>query len=144
MTNQTVGSFSADSSSGSTWHDVASKDELSDGQSVLVHVDEQPILVCLTQGRYYAVGHNCPHYDAPMEEGKLVGSKIICPWHWWEFDLNTGYCLYAPTEQITDLFFSSEFLGDPQSVKLPTYPIHVESGRIFVQLPSEIIDSRNP
>jgi len=137
VVNQPTRSLSPDSTSDGIWHDVASTGDLIDGKSILVQINKQPVVVCLSQGQYYAIGHNCPHYDAPMVEGQLVGNKIICPWHWWEFDLDTGHCLYAPTEQITEMFFSSEFMGNPQSVKLPIYPIRTEAGRIFIQLSSE-------
>ena len=32
----------------------------------------------------------CPHAQGPLAEGKLHGSVVVCPWHFFHFDLRTG------------------------------------------------------
>ena len=69
--------------------------------------DELPpgAVVCkrLPNGRQIAVGHSedpevgfvafeprCPHFRGPLWLGQLRGRNIICPWHFFRFDLSTG------------------------------------------------------
>ena len=47
-----------------------------------------------------------------VKEGKILN----CPWHGWEYDIKTGVCLSR------------------RSVKLPSYPVRVEDGKIIVTL----------
>jgi nitrite reductase (NADH) small subunit len=32
----------------------------------------------------------CPHEGGPLGEGSIEGSKVVCPWHAYAFDLHTG------------------------------------------------------
>lgn len=61
---------------------------------------------------FFAVGDRCPHMGASMCTGSLGGTflparphelvygmherVIRCPWHGWEFDLETGRSLLEP------------------------------------------------
>ena len=55
----------------------------------------------------FAFDSVCPHMGTDMTEeecavediedlekicGAVVGPRIICPWHGWDFDMTTGYC----------------------------------------------------
>ena len=46
----------------------------------------------------------------------LEGQVLRCPWHGWEFDIATGCSLFDP------------------DTKLMSYPVHVENGRILVEI----------
>ena len=39
---------------------------------------------------YVAFEPRCPHALGPLAEGKRHGDVIICPWHFFRFDLNSG------------------------------------------------------
>ena len=118
------------------WQDVAPEAEVAEGETLSVSANGRTILLCRSGGKIFAVGSLCPHYDAPMAEGNLVGDRIMCPWHWWEFDLASGRCVYAPSET-TEFFFSGEFAGHPTDVRLAVYPTRVQSGRVFARVPEE-------
>jgi nitrite reductase (NADH) small subunit len=32
----------------------------------------------------------CPHEGGPLGEGIIEGSRVVCPWHAYAFDLRTG------------------------------------------------------
>lgn len=34
----------------------------------------------------------CPHRGGPLLEGVLRNGAVMCPWHWYTFDLETGRC----------------------------------------------------
>jgi len=38
----------------------------------------------------------CPHRQGPLNEGRLEGSTVTCPWHGSEFDVCTGAVLRGP------------------------------------------------
>ena len=117
-----------------------------DGRCVLCPVAELPpgtrkifavggargIGVFNIDGAYYAVRNICPHKGAPVCYGRLrphivspevgefaferEGELLKCPWHQWEFDLRTGWSLYAPR------------------LRVRTYPVTVEDGYLVLHL----------
>ena len=78
----------------------------------VVTVDGRPISVISVGDDFYAVADRCPHMGASMSTGSLGGTflpsdpqelvygrdqrVIRCPWHGWEFDLETGRSLLEP------------------------------------------------
>jgi nitrite reductase/ring-hydroxylating ferredoxin subunit len=44
-------------------------------------------------GRIYAVDAACPHAGNPLIEGDVFGTTLVCAFHGWRFDLETGACL---------------------------------------------------
>lgn len=87
-------------------HYVVAADELNDGERAIIEVKGRDVAVFDLDGEYRAVGDHCPHMGGPCAEGLVSGTftadvdgeltydesqKIIsCPWHGWEFDLETG------------------------------------------------------
>ena len=78
----------------------------------VVDVDGRPVGVISVGEDFYAIHDRCPHMGAPMCAGSLSGTMvpsaphqyvygrdqqvIRCPWHGWEFDLETGRSLLEP------------------------------------------------
>jgi NADPH-dependent 2,4-dienoyl-CoA reductase/sulfur reductase-like enzyme/nitrite reductase/ring-hydroxylating ferredoxin subunit len=71
------------------------------------------------QGQVHAFAPNCPHYGAPLEKGKVVDGRLICPWHHACFKVENGHLCEPPA------------LDD-----LPTYAVREAEGRILVQVPA--------
>jgi apoptosis-inducing factor 3 len=59
-------------------------------------VGDEPVLLSLLNGEYYAIGGTCTHYGGPLAEGLIVGETVRCPWHHACFSLRTGEALAAP------------------------------------------------
>jgi len=55
-----------------------------------VDVGEGKALLVREQGQYYAVGHKCTHYGAPLASGALYNGRVRCPWHGACFNVKTG------------------------------------------------------
>jgi nitrite reductase/ring-hydroxylating ferredoxin subunit len=70
-------------------------------------------------GRYYALDDSCPHQGASLGSGKVSGTSVQCPAHGLRFDLASGCMLQSP------------------AVKVATYPIHIEAGRVYLSLPDQ-------
>jgi len=47
-------------------------------------------------GNYYALDNLCPHRKAPLCNGKVENSALVCPRHGAHFDLKTGKGLPGP------------------------------------------------
>jgi nitrite reductase/ring-hydroxylating ferredoxin subunit len=37
----------------------------------------------------------CPHRGGPIVEGLVRDGAVVCPWHWYTYDLDTGECRNA-------------------------------------------------
>ena len=87
-------------------HIVATVDEIPPGQRKLVNANGRDIIIFNVDGEYFAVGNRCPHEGASLCKGRVVGlveatepgayrysrrgELIRCPWHGWEYDLESG------------------------------------------------------
>ena len=79
--------------------------------------DGSALAVCTVAGDLYAIDGICPHAGGPLGHGALDGSILTCPFHGWEFECRTG-----------------TMPGDDLKLQA-TYPVKVEDGEIFVELP---------
>ncbi|HEU0236811.1 MAG TPA: Rieske (2Fe-2S) protein, partial [Candidatus Limnocylindrales bacterium] len=87
--------------------------DLADGRRVMVRIDERDVFVFERDGRFYAFENVCRHMGGPVGEGILIGKveavlddeqrllherfstqeiHLVCPWHGWEYDIETGEC----------------------------------------------------
>lgn len=67
-------------------------DALKPGEVSEVIAGGTAICVANVDGSYHAVSNTCPHADGPLGEGALQGTKVLCPYHGWAFDVTTGVC----------------------------------------------------
>lgn len=93
---------------------VASVEEIKDGQSKLAFVHGEEVAVFNIDGDFFAIANECPHHGAALCEGYLRDKTVFCPWHGWQFDLQTGNCLTVPGM-------------DAQS-----FEVKVEAGRVWL------------
>jgi nitrite reductase (NADH) small subunit len=91
---------------------VATVEELRAAKRLVVDLGGRSIVVLSVGDRFYAVRDRCPHRGAALCEGTVNGtfvasspqeyrygmdeSVVRCPWHGWEFDLDTGRSLLEP------------------------------------------------
>ena len=54
------------------------------------------IVVCRTKDGVYALDNVCTHAHARLNEGRLRGTRLICPLHGAAFDIRDGRALGAP------------------------------------------------
>lgn len=120
-----------------TVHVVGSADEFDDGDRRIVEVDGLEIGVFRVDGEFRAYLNRCPHQLGPVCEGSFSGRQrasfergslefrlewseetrvLVCPWHAWEFDVETGR-------------------NYPQrEISLPSFPARVEDGDVVVEV----------
>jgi nitrite reductase/ring-hydroxylating ferredoxin subunit len=77
-----------------------------------------PVALTRVGDAVYAFRDICAHRGAPLSEGKLVGTRLACPWHGWMYDVRTGQCTFPG-----------------RGAAVPTYPVRVDAGQVWVELP---------
>jgi nitrite reductase/ring-hydroxylating ferredoxin subunit len=69
--------------------------------------------VFVRDGAVTVTDARCPHRGGPLAAGWVRDGALVCPWHWYTFDLGTGQCrttgryrlrLYPVTERDGELF----------------------------------------
>jgi nitrite reductase (NADH) small subunit len=112
---------------------VCALDELASGAPRAVQVGRRSlVLVRKPDGSVRALNDRCPHHGAKLSLGQVL-EKVVddgrgyalsadelvlrCPWHSYEFDVDTGRCLV-----------------EPERVRVRAYTVHVENGDVYVEL----------
>ncbi|MET3804651.1 3-phenylpropionate/trans-cinnamate dioxygenase ferredoxin subunit [Nakamurella sp. UYEF19] len=94
--------------------DVCGIDDLPDGESAIVTIDEVGrIAVFFTQGEYFGIQDRCSHQQAWLSDGFIEGCAVECPLHASTFDLRTG----RPD-------------GPPAKVAVPVFRAFAQDGRV--------------
>lgn len=61
-----------------------------EGRGVAVWVGERKVAIFKLGGRLLAIQDACPHMGASLADGRVDGGRVVCHWHGWTFDLETG------------------------------------------------------
>jgi nitrite reductase/ring-hydroxylating ferredoxin subunit len=107
------------------------KDELGPGDRRIVKLGRREVLVINDDGVLRALYNRCPHQRAPLTVGPIRSQRVVaevgqiaydptarvllCPWHRYEFELDTGRCP-----------------ADPARLRVATYDVRVEGDEIAV------------
>jgi nitrite reductase/ring-hydroxylating ferredoxin subunit len=75
---------------------IGSVTDVEPGQGRAFDVGDKRVAVFNVNGGFFAIDDTCPHAGASLSEGEVEDGKICCPWHYAEFDLETGNHLNAP------------------------------------------------
>ena len=95
------------------------------GSCLQVEIGNRSFGIFRVDDAFKAVLNHCPHQGAPICRGALRGTTLpsppgtfrwgceneilVCPWHGWEFSLQSGACL---TDRRRLAFFPVEVEGD--------------------------------
>jgi nitrite reductase/ring-hydroxylating ferredoxin subunit len=69
---------------------MATLDELAPGRAKEVEHDGRIFALFNVAGTISAIDGICPHQGGPLADGTLEGTCLTCPWHGWQFDVQTG------------------------------------------------------
>ena len=78
---------------------VLALSELPVGAMRAVMIGTRELLVCHTKEGVFAVDNICSHAYARLCEGRLRGTRLICPLHGASFDVRDGRVLGLPAAQ---------------------------------------------
>jgi len=97
--------------------EIGAIDTLPRDRGIRVTIGEERIAMFRIGNDVYAIGDRCSHAEASLAEGEVFGQVVECPRHGSEFDLATGQALSLPATR-----------------PVPTYPVSVEDGTIYLVL----------
>jgi nitrite reductase/ring-hydroxylating ferredoxin subunit len=132
-------------------HVLFPADQLAVGEKTIVTLEGKSIGVFNVKGSYYAIKNTCPHQNAQLCTGEVMGMMlpsdpheyvygkdgeiIRCPWHGWEFDITSGKSVFDPKKCLVKSY-EVQVLDDltEDVVMLETYPVTVESGWVVIKV----------
>lgn len=71
-------------------------EEFPEGRLKRVQFAGENVVVANVGGKLYAIAASCTHRGAPLDEGELDGTTLVCPWHGGQFDITTGKVVSPP------------------------------------------------
>ena len=95
--------------------EVAKVSDVPVGRATACVVGGRTIALYHTAQGFYASDNVCPHRGGPLGEGDLLGNEIVCPWHFWSFNVTTG-------ENCAD-----------RSMTIHMYEVRVDGDRVLVK-----------
>ena len=112
----------------SGWQDVGSAAELAEAGRLVARIGGREVGILADGDCVHAIRNRCPHHGGPLALGRVreretgrpgayepTGKRVLrCPWHGWEFDLETGRCL------------------DDPKFRAAVYEAKIEDGRVIV------------
>ena len=95
---------------------VADASALPHGGSLSVELEGCTVALFRTDAGLFALEDTCSHSGAPLCEGALDGTTVLCPWHGAAFDLRSGAALSSPA-----------------SLPVRCFRVHERDGGLFVE-----------
>jgi nitrite reductase (NADH) small subunit len=112
---------------------VANSEEIPENRFAIFKVDGVEIGIMRSEGELFAVRNICPHALAPICRGRVRGTMLptdtveyhfvmrnrvlVCPWHGYEYSLESGHCLFTDVKG-----------------RLRMYPATERDGGVYVDL----------
>lgn len=76
---------------------------------------DKMICVANVNGTISAIDNVCLHHGGPLGQGVIHHGKVVCPWHGWAYDPESGV-----------LDFNA-------NAKVATYTLKIENGDVLVE-----------
>ena len=107
------------------WLDIGLAADIPASRGKVVHVPRhEAVAIFNDDGVYSALSNRCAHQGGPLGEGRVVDGCAVCPWHGYEYRLETGR---APA---------------PFTERVRTYSVRLVDGRLYLDpTPSSEIDA---
>jgi nitrite reductase (NADH) small subunit len=95
---------------------VAAVGEIPDGCGRTVEARGRKLALFNAGGKFYAIDNACQHRGGPLGEGDVYGTRVVCPWHGWEYDFAAGCNVDDPTMKVA--CFAVRIEGDAVLVEV--------------------------
>src|SRR5690242_19476551 len=95
---------------------IANRADLpAEGEAKEFTLGDKVVCIANVDDRYSAMDNVCVHRGGPLGQGVVLDGKVVCPWHGWMYDPETGVPDVNP------------------KMKVAVYPIKIEGDDVFVQ-----------
>lgn len=79
---------------------IAACRDVPEGRGVVVEVEGKRLALFRYRERFFVLDETCPHRGGPLHEGRIEEGVVACPWHLWQFDLETGLSPVNPRSRV--------------------------------------------
>jgi nitrite reductase/ring-hydroxylating ferredoxin subunit len=136
-------------------YNIGPASEIGDGERRLVEIGGRSIGVFNVGGRFFALRNRCAHQGGPLCQGRVFacldserpgeyryeeGRYLLeCPWHGWEYDMETGQSWFDPRRtRVRRYPVSVEVVAtsglEPGPYRVEAFPVEVEEDCVIVDL----------
>lgn len=102
------------------WYCAAFADEVGALPLARTICDRQIVLYRDTASKVVALTNRCPHRQAPLSDGQVIGDNIECPFHGMLFS-PAGTCLDIPSQTVI-----------PKAAHIRAYPVEERHGHVWL------------
>jgi nitrite reductase/ring-hydroxylating ferredoxin subunit len=95
---------------------VATLASLPQGKPKLVRHEKQRLACVRVGNRVHVLEDACPHEGHPLSMGLVRDGRLVCPWHNWTFELETGACTFggeSARRLASEVHDGEVFVGEP-------------------------------
>jgi nitrite reductase/ring-hydroxylating ferredoxin subunit/uncharacterized membrane protein len=103
------------------WTDVGLMVDFPEGKLVRAQAGDMPVLLVRLGDRLNAIAATCSHAGGPLDEGKLDGDIVTCPWH------SSRFCIADGAVK-----------DGPATFDQPAFLVRDENGKVQVRLPAPL------
>jgi phenylpropionate dioxygenase-like ring-hydroxylating dioxygenase large terminal subunit len=106
------------------WYIVLDSKEVKPGKPLgVMRMGEKLVFWRNSHGKVSCMRDLCPHLGAILSQGKLVGDRLQCPFHGFEYDMN-GKCRLVPAIGKNGKI--------PNALEVSNYPVYEAHGWIWI------------
>jgi nitrite reductase (NADH) small subunit len=102
---------------GETYLKVGPVSELRPGWVKEAVLGNETFAIVNIGGEIRAFEGSCPCTGGPLGQGAIREGLLVCPWHGWRFDCDTGVSAYD------------------SEICIRRVPVKIEAGEIWIQIP---------
>ena len=106
-------------------NDLAKELEAQGGLKEL-EFDGKKFVLSYYEGKFGALNNKCNHMGAPLSKGKLKKGCVECPWHYWQFNHQTGEAQTSSTEPLSS-----------HGGSVPQIPLKIENASLYINIKAE-------
>lgn len=83
---------------------AAKVQEIPSGKCKAVEIEGVKLVLVNSGGKFYALENSCSHLGAPLSEGFVSKTSIVCEWHGASFNLESGEAESAPAKEAIEVY----------------------------------------
>lgn len=83
------------------WLDACAWKAIPEGRARVISLEDERVAIFRSEGRLAAISNVCQHQNGPLGEGRVHEGCVVCPWHGYEYRLETGASPPPFTEKVS-------------------------------------------
>ena len=123
---------------------VAKVKDLLSGGLMMVQAQGMDMVLCNSEGTFYALERRCGHMSAPLELGTLNEYILTCPMHSAQFSVVTGEAINAaiPRDRLPPKLdgpaaipaYLAKLMENVKTMDVRSFPVSIEGDDIYVEV----------